>query len=74
MELYDNIKDRQRIGRRITEIRQSKGMSVDELAEAAGVRPSNLMRIEQGKYSAHIDYLGKIAAALNCEIIIIEII
>lgn len=60
------------IGKRIAEIRQAKGLSIRQLAEASGVNFANIYKIENGKYNVSIDILGKICEALNCRIEIVE--
>ena len=64
--------NRLRIGQRIAEIRKKKGLSMRELAELTGLNHSNIGKIELGKYSVGIDILGKICAALDCDIEIKE--
>lgn len=64
----DIINIRIRIGKRISEIRKSKGLSQVKLAELTGIDSGNIARIEIGKYSTGIDILGKIADALDMEI------
>jgi DNA-binding Xre family transcriptional regulator len=64
--------DRVRIGKRIAEIRQEKGLSIRQLAEACGVNFANIYKIENGKYNVSVDILGKICEALNCRIDIVE--
>lgn len=59
------MNDRERIGKRIAEIRKAKGLSQVKLAEAAGIDPGHIARIELGKYSTGIDVLSKIAEALG---------
>ena len=63
---------RKYIGRRIAEIRQAKGLSIRQLAEASGVNFANIYKIENGKYNVSIDILGKICEALGCRIDIVE--
>ena len=60
--------ERERIGRRIAELRELRGISQIELAEMTGIKQPNLSRIESGKYSTNIDLIAKIATALNCRI------
>lgn len=60
--------DRERIGKRIVEIRKEKGLSSYELAELTGLKQPNIMRIESGRYSTGLDLLSKIANALGYEI------
>ncbi|WP_277099120.1 helix-turn-helix domain-containing protein [Coprobacter secundus] len=57
--------DRERIGKRIAEIRKEHGLSQAKLAELTGIAPGNIARIELGKYSTGIDILSKIAGALK---------
>lgn len=57
--------ERERIGKRIAEIRKEKGLTQRELAELAEVGYGHLARIETGKYSTGIDLLCKIANALG---------
>ena len=60
--------ERERIGRRIAELRELRGISQIELAEMTGIKQPNLSRIESGKYSTNIDLIAKIAEAMNCRI------
>lgn len=64
----DRNVERERMGKRIREIRESLGMEGKELAMRSGIDAANLCRIEQGRYSAGFDILTKIAYALNCKI------
>lgn len=57
--------ERERIGARIKELRESKGLSVQELAIKVEMQRPNISRIEAGKYSTGIDILAKIATALD---------
>jgi transcriptional regulator with XRE-family HTH domain len=56
---------REYIGKRIAEIRQAKGLSIRQLADASGVNFANIYKIENGKYNVSIDILGKICDALG---------
>lgn len=60
--------ERERIGARIKELREEKGLSVQELAERTGLIRNNIYRIESGLYSTGIDILAKIATALDKKI------
>ncbi|BAB67183.1 helix-turn-helix domain-containing protein [Sulfurisphaera tokodaii] len=53
------------IGKRITEIREKKGISVTQLAKMAGISKSTLWEIENGKISPNISTLWSIANALG---------
>lgn len=59
---------RERIGKQIAGIRQAKGLSIRQLAEACGVNFANIYKIENGKYNVSIDILGKICEALGCHV------
>lgn len=60
--------ERVRIGQRIRELRESKGMDAKHLAFYADIDAANLCRIESGKYSVGLDILSKIGYALGMEI------
>lgn len=66
------IKDRERIGRRIKEIRIEKDITQEELAEKVGIQRTSLSRIEAGRFSVGLDILSKIARVLNCRIDIVN--
>lgn len=66
------MNNREYIGKRIAEIRQAKGLSIRQLAEASGVNFANIYKIENGKYNVSIDILGKICEALGCRIDVVE--
>lgn len=66
------MNDRERIGKRIAEIRKQKGISQAQLSELTGIAPGNIARIELGKYSTGIDLLSKIAKALNYRVDFVE--
>ena len=57
--------NRLRIGGQVAAIRNKKGLSIRELAEACGVTAQNITKIEHGKYNVSIDILGKICEALG---------
>lgn len=62
---------REYIGKRVAEIRQTKGLSIRQLAELSGVNFANIHKIENGKYNVSIDILGKICGVLGCRIEIV---
>ena len=66
-------KDRARIGGRIRQIREDRGMEARDLARLAGIDAANLSRIEKGKYSVGLDILSKIAAALGKKIDFVDL-
>lgn len=59
------MNDRERIGKRIAQIRMEAGISQYKLAEITGIAPGNIARIELGKYSTGVDLLSKIGDALG---------
>jgi len=62
------MNDRERIGRRIADLRKNKGLTVRELSDKCGVTYQNISKIENGRYSVGIDILSKIAAELGCKV------
>ena len=60
--------ERERIGKRIKELREAKKMEARDLAILTGIDAANLSRIEQGKYSTGIDILSRIAIVLNAHL------
>lgn len=65
-------KERSRIGSRLKEIREKKGMEAKSIARLAGIDPSNLSKIESGKYSVGLDILSKIASTIGASVDIVE--
>jgi transcriptional regulator with XRE-family HTH domain len=55
------------IGEQIAVLRRARGMTQDQLAEAAGVSVDVIRRLEQGvRHSARLNTLSKIAAGSRC--------
>lgn len=54
------------IGENIKELRRSRKLTQQELAEAAGVRLATISEIEAGKANFQFNTLVRIATALNC--------
>ena len=69
----DKDKERYRIGKRITELREKKGLSVASLAAMAHISVANMYRIEQGRYSIKYDVLSSIASVLGMKIDFVEL-
>lgn len=65
--------DRVRIGARIREIRESRGMEAKDLAKLAGIDAANLSRIENGKFSVGFDILSKLALSLGKKVDFIDL-
>ena len=62
------MKELKLFGIRIKELRMSRKMSQDQLAEKAGISSKYLSRIEMGQHFPSIDILTKLANALNVEL------
>lgn len=62
--------DRERIGGQIKEIRKSKGMAQQKLADMAGKQKSTISKIESGKFNPSIDLLSDILIHLDSKLII----
>lgn len=58
---------KEKFGARIQEIRKSKGLTQEKLAEMIGIDIPNLSNIERGKHFVSSDTLEKIISALNIE-------
>lgn len=69
--MIKNEQERQRIGKRIAELRKSKKMTQAELAERSGLGQGHIARLEAGKYGATIDVLSSIAGAMDSKVEII---
>ena len=67
----DRDNERERIGAQIRSLRLERRLEAKDLAAFADIDASNLSRIERGKFSAGLDVLCKIAAAMNCSVEII---
>lgn len=67
-----NWTHREKIGKRIAQLRQERGLTVRALGELSGVTFQNIYKIENGRYNVSIDILQKICNALNVEIELIE--
>ena len=70
--VLDKDEERKRIGNRIKELRQKRGLTAKQLGEFSGIAPCNISRIESGLYSTGFDMLTKIANALGCHVDLIE--
>jgi DNA-binding XRE family transcriptional regulator len=55
----------QRTADRVRALRLQRGMTVQALADAAGMARPNLSRIEHGKHNPSLDTLERIAKALG---------
>ncbi len=64
----DRSEERKRIGAKIRQLREDKGIEAKHLALLANIDPANLSRIERGRYSVGFDILTKIANALGAKV------
>lgn len=55
-----------RFGSKVAEIRKTKGLSQEALAELASVDRSYLSRVERGAIKVTLDKATDISSALNC--------
>lgn len=62
------LNNRIRLGQRFAQIREEKGLTLQQVEELTGLKRQNISRIEGGKYNVGIDILAKVAAALDCKI------
>lgn len=60
--------ERERIGKRIAELREAHNVSQKGLAEAIGTHQGNIARLEAGKYNAGFDTLQAIASFFEMQI------
>ena len=65
------MNERERIGKRIAEIRKERCYTVRQLAELANLRAATISNVENGKFSVGIAILAKICDALEVKIEII---
>lgn len=56
------------VGRRIREIRNSKGIKATFLAKKLGIHPSTLGKYEHGDRKVNADFLPEIADALGVDV------
>jgi cell division protein FtsZ len=54
-----------RIGEKLREIRNTKGLSVEELAQKAGLKRPNLSRLEHGKHVPSLETMERLSVALG---------
>lgn len=57
-----------RILEQYKELRKEKGMTQQQIADITGIKRTNIVRIESGKYVPTIEVLVKLAAALNMDL------
>jgi transcriptional regulator with XRE-family HTH domain len=62
------MNDRERIGKRIAELRKESGYSQEKLSELSGVGVAHIGRIELGRYNVGVETLSKIAAVFGMDV------
>ena len=60
--------NRQRIGQSIANLRKTKGLTQQDVANVTGIQRNHISRIERGRYSAGFDTLQTVAEALDADI------
>ena len=63
---------RERIGGRIATLRRLRGLTQEQLAQAAGLQRTHVNRIEAGKYAVTLEVIQAIAEALGMTVDIID--
>jgi len=66
--LFDKYGRQLEIAYQILQLRQRKKMSQQELAKKIGTTQGNIARIESGRQNFTINFLQKIAVALDCNL------
>lgn len=66
------MNDRERIGKRIAEIRKLKGISQVKLAELANISGSHIARIELGQLNVGIDTIARLCKPLGVYVELVE--
>lgn len=56
------------VGKRIKEIRESRKIKQNRLAEMINIEPTNLSKIEKGFHLPKEDTINKLTNALNCKV------
>lgn len=70
----DVLESRLKIGATIRSIRETRGLSQEQLAEKMNISRSTISKIESGKFNCSIDYLSKFSTALGFNVVLEETI
>lgn len=65
---FVNMNIKQKLGLRIKELRKSKGLSQEKLANIAEIDRTYLPTIEKGERNVSIEVVEKLAKALNVKV------
>lgn len=64
--------NRRRVAERLKEIRETKNLSQERVAELMNVSRTTISKIESGKFNCSLDYLSKFAIVLGFDIVLLE--
>ncbi|MDR2360758.1 MAG: helix-turn-helix transcriptional regulator [Oscillospiraceae bacterium] len=67
---YDALAPQYEIIAAILSARIERGITQTELARRVGTRQSNISRLERGSYNPSVEFLQKVAAALDKQLLI----
>lgn len=59
---------KQKFGKRVRELRKSKGLTQEQIAELINIEPPNVSKLENGLHFPQPDKIEKIAKALNVNV------
>ena len=59
---------KQKFGKRVRELRKSKGFTQEQIAEIINIEPPNVSKMENGLHFPQPDKIEKIAKALNVDV------
>ncbi len=68
---YEELRDDYKLIEFIIEKRLERGFTQAELAKKIGTKQSAISRLEGGSYNPSLDFLHKVASALNTELHIV---
>jgi len=69
-EEYERLKPRYQMISEIIEARKRKGLTQEDLAKKIGTKQSAIARIESGNANPTVDFLEKVASALDSNLTI----
>lgn len=64
--------DKQRIGKRIADIRENQNLSQTALADKCGFTRTTVSKIEAGKFNASIDLISKLITPIGYRLEIVK--
>jgi DNA-binding XRE family transcriptional regulator len=64
-KIWEQNAERREIVKKLIALRINENLSQKELAERIGTNQSAISRLENGRYNPSIDFLSKVARALN---------